>query len=77
MAEIKRAYGRLNWGFVISGIQTAGFATKVIKSPLPKHLVTKEHNGRSGIKLDKPSLGTKRSLSQRNKFSVLNENGSG
>jgi hypothetical protein len=29
MPEIKRAYDRVKWGFVISGVQIAGFATKV------------------------------------------------
>jgi len=77
MPEIKRAYDRAKWGFVISGVQTAGFATKVIKFPVPKHLVTKEHIGRSGIKLEEPNLGTTCNLSQRNNFSVLTENGSG
>jgi len=77
MPEIKRAYDRVKWGFVISGVQIAGFATKVIKFPVPKHLVMKERNGRSGIQLEELNLGTTCSLSQRNKFSVLTENGSG
>jgi hypothetical protein len=77
MPEIKRAYNRVKWGFVISGVQISGFATKVIKFPVPKYLVTNEHNGRSGIQLEELSLGTTCSLSQRNKFSVLTENGSG
>lgn len=77
MPDCKRTYDRVKWGFVISGVQIACFATKVIKYPVPKHLVKKEHNGRSDIKLKELNLGTTCSVSQRNKFSVLTESGSG